>query len=348
MDLEVAKSMKKVLVTGGCGFLGSHVCQLFLTRGWKVGAFDNMSKFELMRTGYNVEKARDYNRKLLEKIGVQVQLADVRNYDTLLECATHADYIIHTAAQPAMTIALEDPKFDFDNNALGALNVLEVGRKLNIPVALCSTIHVYGNGSNNVFEHLLEHKSLYTENSPILTGRITPLHVSKHIDELYGRAYIESYNSKVATFRLTGFYGPRQLGGEDHGWVANFAIRTVLDLPIKIYGTNKQVRDILYVTDVAQAFLKWYENGQPSGLYNICGGQECVTSLGECLSILSQITGKKQDITLEKKRIGDLWYFVGDYSKAEKAFKWKPNIMPRDGIQSLVEWIEENRGLFNK
>ena len=347
--MEAAKSyMKKVIVTGGAGFLGSHICQLFLTRGWKVDAFDNMSKFELMRTGYNVEKARDYNRKLLEKIGVQVQLADVRNYDTLLECATHADYIIHTAAQPAMTIALEDPKFDFDNNALGALNVLEVGRKLNIPVALCSTIHVYGNGSNNVFEHLLEHKSLYTENSPILTGKITPLHVSKHIDELYGRAYVESYNSKVAVFRLTGFYGPRQLGGEDHGWVANFAIRTVLDLPIKIFGTDKQVRDILYVTDVAQAFLKWYENGQPSGLYNICGGQECITSLGDCLKMLSEITGKKQDITLEPARQGDLWYFVGSYEKAAGSFGWRPNTVPHDGIQSLVEWVEENRSLFSK
>jgi CDP-paratose 2-epimerase len=338
----------KVLVTGGAGFLGSHVCQLFLTRGWKVEAFDNMSKFELMRTGYNVEKARDYNSNLLKKLDIQLQIADVRNYDTLLECATHCDYIIHTAAQPAMTIALEDPKFDFDNNALGALNVLEVGRKLDIPVALCSTIHVYGNGDNISLQQLLNTKKYYAESDPVLTGRITPLHVSKHIDELYGRAYMESYNSKVAVFRLTGFYGPRQLGGEDHGWVANFAIRTVLDLPIKIFGTDKQVRDILYVTDVAQAFFKWYENGQPSGLYNICGGQECVTSLGNCLKILSDITDKKQDISLEPSRLGDLWYFVGDYSKAERAFKWQPNIMPRDGIQSLVEWIEKNKGLFSK
>lgn len=338
----------KLLVTGGCGFLGSHVCQLFLTRGWKVEVYDNLSKFELMRTGYDVECARDYNKNLLAKLGVQVQIADVRNFETLLECAQHADYIIHTAAQPAMTIALEDPLFDFDNNAKGTLNVLEVGRRLNIPVALCSTIHVYGNGDNSDLKHLLNTRKYYAEDDDTLTGKITPLHVSKRIGELYGRAYIESYTSKVAVFRLTGFYGPRQLGGEDHGWVANFAIRTVLDLPIKIFGTNKQVRDILYVSDVAQAFLKWYENGQPSGLYNICGGQECVTSLDDCLSLLSQITGKKQNITLEKVRTGDLWYFVGDYSKAEKAFGWKPNIMPRDGIQSLVEWIEENRGLFSK
>ena len=340
--------MKKVIVTGGCGFLGSHVCQLFLARGWKVEAYDNMSKFELMRTGYNIEKARDYNKNLLIKQGVQVQLADIRDFDALLECSQHADYIIHTAAQPAMTIALEDPKFDFDNNALGALNVLEVGRRVGIPVALCSTIHVYGNGDNKHLKHLLNTKRYYKEEDDILTGGITPLHVSKHIDELYGRAYVESYNSKVAVFRLTGFYGPRQLGGEDHGWVANFAIRTVLDLPIKIFGTDKQVRDILYVTDVAQAFLRWYENGQPSGLYNVCGGHDCVTSLGECIHMLCQITGKQQDLILEPARKGDLWYFVGDYTKAEKAFKWHPNIMPRDGIQSLVEWIEENRGLFSK
>lgn len=346
--------MKKVLVTGGCGFLGSHVCELYIKKGWKVDAYDNMSKFELMRTGYNVEKARDYNRNFLESIGVQIQKADVRDIQALTECANHCDYIIHTAAQPAMTVALENPLFDFENNALGTLNVLETGRLLHIPVALCSTIHVYGNGSNSQLCELptqlmpkrMDRISL-KETAKILTGKITPLHVSKHIDELYARAYQESYEAKSVVFRLTGFYGPRQLGGEDHGWVANFAIRSVLDLPIKIFGSDKQVRDILYVTDVAKAFEAWFDNGQKSGLYNICGGVSYNTSLKECLRMLEGLTRKKQSITFLPARTGDLWYFCGNHDKATKAFNWMPIVSPEHGIQNLVKWIEANKELFS-
>ena len=339
----------KVLVTGGCGFLGSHVCELFRAKGWKVDAYDNMSKYELMRTGYNVAKARDYNRNFLESIGVQIQKADVQNFGTLLECSKHVDYIIHTAAQPAMTVALESPIFDFNNNAKGTLNVLEVGKRLNIPIALCSTIHVYGNGINKQLMPLATQlaprrfdRVSVKESFKVLTGRITPLHVSKHIGELYARTYTESYGSKIAAFRLTGFYGPRQFGGEDHGWVASFAIRTACRMPVKIFGTDKQVRDILYVTDVAQAFLDWFEKGCPSGLYNICGGVSCNTSLKDCLELL----GGKQKIEMFPARRGDLWYFCGNYDKATKAFGWKPSILPNVGIPKLVEWIRNNEELF--
>ena len=344
----------KILVTGGCGFLGSHVCELFIKKGWRVDAFDNMSKFELMRTGYNVDKARDYNRNFLESIGVQIQKADVRDIYALTECAHSCDYIVHTAAQPAMTVALENPIFDFENNALGTLNVLETGRLLHLPVALCSTIHVYGNGRNNQLCELptqlmpkRQDSFALKETAKILTGKITPLHVSKHINELYARAYQESYNAKSAVFRLTGFYGPRQLGGEDHGWVANFAIRTACELPIKIFGTDKQVRDILYVTDVAKAFELWHDNGCVSGLYNICGGVSYNTSLKDCLRILAQITGKTQSIEMLPARTGDLWYFSGNHDKATKTFKWQPTITPERGIQELVAWIQENKELFS-
>lgn len=332
----------KVLVTGGCGFLGSHVCELFRDRGWKVDAYDNMSKLELLRTGYNVDGTRNYNRRLLEGLGVQVQKADVRDYDTLLECAEGCDYIVHTAAQPAMTIALEDPRFDADNNVIGTLNVLEVGRQLDIPVAICSTIHVYGNRGRG----FRRGPKAFHEGQKVLSGLLTPLHVSKYADELYARAYTQSYQTKVFVARLTGIYGPRQLGGEDHGWVANFAIRTVLGLPIKVYGTDKQYRDILYVKDAARAFLDWFETGCVSGVYNIGGGVECITTIKECLAILAKLTGKAQDITLEPARTGDLWYFCCNTSKARRTFGWGPKVLPRYGIEELVRWIKDNEGLF--
>jgi CDP-paratose 2-epimerase len=340
----------KVLVTGGCGFLGSHVCELFASRNWEVVAYDNMTKFELARTGYNVEAARGYNLDLLRKLGTAVIIDDVRNRYRLLETARGCDYLIHTAAQPAMTIALENPLLDCDNNVIGTLNVLEVARRLNIPAAMCSTIHVYGNSLNDSLATgptaLLKPNGAVKETDPILTGAITPLHVSKYANELYARAFTESYGCKVAVFRLTGIYGPRQLGGEDHGWVANFAIRTILGLPVKIFGTDKQVRDILYAKDAAQAFLDWFEAGCPSGTYNIGGGPQAATSIRELLDLLEKLTGKYSTVQYLPKRQGDLWWFVSDCRKARDTFGWTPKVMPREGIAELVKWIEKERGLF--
>lgn len=347
----------KVLVCGGAGFLGSHVCELFKSIGWEVIAYDNLTKFELARTSYNVDKARDYNVNFLRSIGVELIVDDIRNYDHLIKAAAGCDYIINCAAQPAMTIALEKPTYDADVNIMGTINVLQTARFLNIPAALCSTIHVYGNGLNKHLsmeeegfriQEQFDIKDGYSINEifSFLSGQITPLHVSKYTTELYARAFAESYNLPVFVARLTGIYGPRQTGGEDHGWIANFAIRTLLGLPIKVFGTDKQVRDILYVKDAAQCFLDWYEHGQQPGIYNIGGGIPCITSIKTCLEKLSDITMMKQDITLEPARPGDLWYFCCDTTKARESFGWKPEVLPDEGLVKLVDWVRQNEELF--
>ena len=132
----------RVLVTGGCGFLGSHVCEFYIKKGAEVISYDNMTKYELSRTGYSTEGARNYNWDLLRNMGVTMIKADVRDFGTLLRVSEGCDYIIHTAAQPAMTISWEDPVLDFTSNVIGTFNVLEVARKLKIPIASCATIHV--------------------------------------------------------------------------------------------------------------------------------------------------------------------------------------------------------------
>lgn len=354
----------KVLVTGGCGFLGSHVCELFKQKGWDVVAYDNLTKFEYSRIPYfDTEKVRDYNLRFLEGIGVPTIIDDIRNQKMLMKATNGCNLICHCAAQPAMTIAVEDPVLDFSVNVMGTLNVLECARQKNIPIVNCSTIHVYGNGINRYLEEKEDRFYFYDEDYyrglkastetidesyDILTGILSPLHASKRTAEIYVQAYIDTYGIKAATFRLTGIYGPRQFGGEDHGWVANFAIRTLLGLSIKIFGTDKQVRDILYVGDAARAFYSWFNAGCPSGTYNIGGGEACITSLGNCLDILDEMTGKGQDITLEPSRKGDLYYFCCDIGKAEKALGWTPSVLPQEGIDELVNWIKENKGVFKK
>ena len=339
----------RVLVTGGCGFLGSHICEAFRQRGWEVVSYDNMTKSELLRTGYQTEAARDHNWNVLEGLGVQLVVADVRNLEELLDFASGCDYICHTAAQPAVTISMEDPLLDLSTNVVGTVHVLEAARRHDIPVASCATVHVYGNWVN---DELSETPTRYTrepaaipEDAPTMKGYLTPLHASKASGEHYVRVYAQTYGLRAASFRLTGIYGPRQLGGEDHGWVANFSIRHVIGWPITIFGSGKQVRDILYATDVAQAFVAYFERSE-AGVYNVGGGPEHAISLLECLRLIDATTGAKSDVRFEESRFGDLKYFVCDIERARSKLGWSPQVPPAEGVPRLLRWVEENRDLF--
>lgn len=345
------KAELRVLVTGGCGFLGSNVCKYYTNKETDVVALDNLTKHELVRTGYPTDTARNYTLNRLKEMGVTFVQGDIRNLDELFEASKGCNYIIHTAAQPAMTVSIEDPELDFTTNVQGTFNILETARKLDIPVVYCSTIHVYGNKIN---ETLTEGETRYTRNPqaideqhPVMQGTITPLHASKKSAELYVQTYIDTYGLEAAIFRLTGIYGPWQFGGEDHGWVANFTIRTIIGKPVTIYGTGKQVRDIIYVSDVVEAFNAFYTTRKP-GIYNIGGGIDRSISLIECLKLIEEVTEKKPIIRYGPERLGDLRYFVCDISKAKTSLGWAPKVYPREGITKLLTWVKENKQLFIK
>ena len=339
----------KVLVTGGCGFLGSHVCERFRSGGWDVAAYDNLTKYELTRTGYDVEQSRRHNVDFLASIGVPVMVEDVGDLTALSRCAADVDFIAHTAAQPAMTISWEDPVLDFESNARGTFNVLEVARARGIPVATCSTIHTYGTGINHELvetgSRYLRHPATIAESHATLTGHLTPLHASKHAGEVYVRSYADTYGLKAAAFRYTGIYGPRQFGAEDHGWVANFAIRTLTGRPIRIFGGGRQTRDILYASDAAEAF--WAFAQRPvAGIYNIGGGEANTISLLESIVLLESVTGQRAEVSFEPERPGDLRYFVCDVAEAHRCFGFESVVRPREGLTKLVEWVRANLAAF--
>lgn len=339
----------RVLVTGGCGFIGSHVCEYYIKKGIKVVSYDNMTKYELLRTGYNTEAARNYNWDFLKNLGVTMLKEDVRDYPNLEKAARGCDFIVHTAAQPAVTISIEDPQLDLSSNVLGTVNILEVARRFKVPVVSCATIHVYGNRINQTLtegdrRYQREPESI-DEEHPTVEGILTPLHASKRAADLYVQTYIDTYGIEAASFRLTGLYGPRQLGGEDHGWVANFAIRTILGKPLNIYGSGKQVRDILYARDLCEAFDAFYKS-RKSGIYNIGGGVQTSISLLECIEFLKKIIGKAPQVNFCPERKGDLRYFICNTSKAQRDLNWKAKTLPKEGITNLVNWISQNIDLF--
>lgn len=339
----------KIVVTGGCGFLGSHICELFRAKGWEVVAYDNLTKYELNRTGYSVEAARGHNTAFLESIGVTIAVEDVRDVDALMRASEGAAFIAHTAAQPAMTISWEDPRLDFEANTLGTFNVLETARARGIPVASCSSIHTYGTGINDEIraegQRFTREPAAIAEDHDVLTGVLTPLHASKHAGEVYTQVYAHTFGVKAAAFRYTGIYGPRQFGAEDHGWAANFAIRNLTGRPIRIFGTGFQTRDILYASDAAQAF--WDYAQQPvAGVYNIGGGPPNTISLLESIALIESITGRTSDVVFEEERQGDLRYFVSDIGKARSTFGFNPSVRPKAGLTALIDWVRANIALF--
>jgi len=340
----------KVLVTGGCGFLGSHVCEFYARRGDVVVSLDNMTKYELERTGYATEAARKYNWDLLSEMGVRMIREDIRNAEAVVDYSSGCDYIVHTAAQPAMTISWEDPRLDFSTNVDGTFNVLEAARRHQVPVASCATIHVYGNEINETLEETetryVRTPAAIDENHPTMEGNLSPLHASKMSGDIYVRTYAKVYGLPAASFRLTGIYGPRQLGGEDHGWVANFSIKAVMGRPLTIFGNGKQLRDILYVEDAAKAFHCFYENQVP-GAYNIGGGERFSISLLECVDLIRELCDRQVIVNFENDRYGDLRYFVCDIRKAAQQLNWEPAVHTRSGLDKLIMWIKENEILFS-
>lgn len=339
----------KVLVTGGCGFVGLHVCEYYKKQGAKVVAYDNLTKFELRRTGYSTKGARFYNVDFLKKIKVEIAKEDIRDRKTLETYAKKADFIIHTAAQPAMTISWEEPDLDFTTNVVGTFNILEMARKYKIPTVSCATIHIYGNKIN---DEVREGKTRYIrrpteigENHRLVEGLLTPLHASKRTGDLYVQTYTDTYELPLASFRLTGLYGSRQFGGEDHGWVANFAIRSVMGYPLTIYGTGKQARDILHVSDLVRAFDAFYKKQKP-GVYNVGGGKKTLISLLECIHLIEDILGKNVEVKYKPSRMGDLIYFACDTRKAKKQLGWQARVLPREGVTELVNWVLANKNLF--
>ncbi len=179
----------KVLVTGGAGFLGSHVCEYYRNRGDEVVALDNLTKHELDRTGYNVDAIRNYNIDFLKDIGVELVKGDIKYIMDVKNAAVDCDFIVHTAAQPAMTISIENPRLDFKANVQGTFNVLEVARRCDIPMVSCATIHVYGNKINNQLKetttrYIKNGEPSIDESQATVEGTLTPLHASKRCGDL--------------------------------------------------------------------------------------------------------------------------------------------------------------------
>lgn len=336
------------LITGGAGFIGSNLVSRLLSRGERVTIYDNFSRG-------GSQKNLVWLRSLYGVGSFEVIEADIRDAANMRAAAADADVIFHLAAQVAVTTSVVDPREDFEINALGTFNVVEAARLSgrHPAVIYASTNKVYG-GMEDVAVSEGADRYAYRD-FPLGVSEAYPLDFhspygcSKGCGDQYVRDYHRIYGLRTVVFRQSCIYGPRQFGVEDQGWVAWFIIAALLGKRISIYGDGKQVRDVLFIEDLLDAYDAALQHIDKTAgqVYNIGGGPTNAISIwNDFKPLLEKLMGGSIPVEHGDWRPGDQRIFVSDVRKAAAELSWRPAVTPSEGIGRLFTWVKQNQNLF--
>ncbi len=339
----------RYLVIGGAGFIGSNLSAHLSSQGEEVVIFDNLSR---KGTNYNLAWLQEnYNHCHFAK-------CDIRNQTELQEAyKTHRpfDVVIHLAGQVAVTTSVMDPRTDFDINAAGTFNVLELLRQFeDDPIFIfSSTNKVYGEIAHaGIIENETRYEYVDYPNGIDETCSLdfhSPYGCSKGCADQYVHDYARIYGLKTVVFRQSAIYGPRQFGVEDQGWAAWFTISSLKGDRLNIYGDGKQVRDLLWVEDLINAYLKAIERIDTvrGEIFNIGGGPERSVSIWhEFGPILEKEIGSTLRVDYKDWRPGDQKVCIMDIQKAKTLLNWEPKVNIEEGTAKLVQWVKDNLSIL--
>lgn len=334
----------KYLITGGCGFLGSNIAAELISQGISPIIFDNLSRYGSFE-----------NLNWLHSLGgCQFTHGDIRNSGDVQRViqAEMPDIIFHLAGQVAMTTSIQNPRLDFEVNALGSLNILESVRKVcpNAAVIYSSSNKVYGDLQDlrfkeGVFRYECEDYPMGIPETLALSFH-SPYGCSKGSADQYMLDYARIFGIKTLVFRHSSMYGGRQFSTYDQGWIGWFcqqAIKQSLggNIPFTISGNGKQVRDVLYSHDMVRLYLMSAKNIElmKGQAFNIGGGMENSLSILELMQMLEEILGVKLHWNNIAPRESDQLLFVSDLKKIKSALNWEPQIKKREGIIRMIDWV---------
>lgn len=301
--------MKKVLVTGGAGFIGSHLVDRLIYEGCSVSIIDNMSTGRVV----NVNK------------GAKLYEMDIRDsgISKVFELEK-PEYVVHNASQINVRNSFEDPVFDCDVNIIGTINILENCRKYEVSkIIYPSSAAVYG---------MPEYLPVDEKHS---VNPISYYGISKHTPEHYIRVYSELYGIKHTILRYANVYGIRQDPKGEGGVVSIFMERLLKGKVPVIYGDGEQTRDFIYVDDIVEANIKALSYGD-NEILNISTNMP--VSVNELYSVMKDILGVEHDAEHIGERAGDIRYSCLDNSKATKLLDWKPKYSLRDGLEKTIDY----------
>jgi CDP-paratose 2-epimerase len=339
----------KLLITGGCGFLGSNLAAYGLQQGYEIVVFDNLHRH-----------GSKENLHWLKGQGTfDFILGDIRNSEEVSSAVNSIipEAIFHLAGQTAMTISIADPRMDFETNALGTLNLLEAVRSKcpESAIIYSSTNKVYGDLKRyNYAETATRYECIdrpvgFDDDTPLEFH--TPYGCSKGAAEQYVLDYARMYGLKTVVFRHSSMYGGRQFSTCDQGWVGWFCQqaldvqRGVLKGEFTISGNGKQVRDLLYSNDVARLYYAALEQiDAVCGMaVNVGGGMANSLSLLELFQMLEAMLGIRLDYRAMPARKSDQLVFVADNAKAGRLLGWKPCVSKEKGIMIRLVWLRYGR-----
>lgn len=339
----------KLLITGGCGFLGSNLAAHALERGDELTVFDNLSR-------YGSSLNLDWLRSLGDFTFVHGDIRNANDVDRLVQ-TVKPNTIFHLAGQVAMTTSIANPRLDFEINALGTLNLLESIR-LHAPeaaVLYSSTNKVYGDLEQFTYEekptryHCVEHPNGFPEAVPL--DFHSPYGCSKGSADQYMRDYARIFGLRTVVFRHSSMYGGRQFATYDQGWIGWFcqqALEVVKDPqrePFTISGDGKQVRDVLHAKDMQRLYFVTSDQvGKVRGeAFNIGGGRENSLSLLELFELLSEHLGLGSDLQFRKlkRRESDQLVFIADISRVHDRLGWQPLVDASTGVAETLQWLRQ-------
>ncbi|MEK7097097.1 MAG: GDP-mannose 4,6-dehydratase [Patescibacteria group bacterium] len=322
-----------ILITGGVGFIGTNTAIFFAKdKKNRITIIDNFSRKEV-----------DKNALFIKKNYPQIKIikTNVFDIDKYFNEIKKANVIIHLAGQTAVTTSIAYPEKDFQANIYSTFKLLETVR-INNPKAIfiySSTNKVYGDLSKHKFT---SHPDGIDESENL--DFISPYGCSKGAADLYCLDYGRVYNMNTVVFRQSCIYGPFQFGVEDQGWIAFFSKQFLFKKSLTIFGDGHQIRDLLYVEDLINAYQLAINNikkirGQA---FNIGGGTKNAYSLLQVIDILKDNFGYKIKINFDKTRLGDQKYFVSKNNKIKRMLGWKPKINFLNGIKNMISWQKNN------
>jgi len=298
--------MAKILVTGGTGFIGSHVVDLLLSKGHKVIVLDQDDT-------YLNKKAKFYK-------------GDIRKDAERVIKKEKPAYCIHLAAQVSVMKSFNDPVYDASVNILGSINVLNECAKNKVKkFVYISSCAKYGTPQ----------KKSVDENHPC--NPLSPYGISKHAVEHYLPIFKEKYGIDYTIIAPANVYGPRQDPHGEAGVVSIFIDKLMKNKTCTIYGDGKQTRDFVYVKDVAEAIVKALGKTK-SKSYNIGSGKE--TSVNQLFNMLHRLIGKGKN-RHSAQRTGDIRNMVYNISKAKKELKWAPKTSLAKGLKETMAWFNK-------
>lgn len=334
----------KILITGGCGFLGSNLAAHGIKAGHQITVFDNLSR---LGTSDNLTWLKSFGK-------FEFVHGDIRNKNdvTCLIEKTQPDAIFHLAGQVAMTTSIDNPYMDFEVNIGGSINVLEAVR-LHCPDAAIfysSTNKVYGDLEQFEYEETetryscIEYPKGFDEKVGL--DFHSPYGCSKGSADQYMLDYARLFGLNTTVFRHSSMYGGRQFATYDQGWVGWFCQQALeqkkkREKTFTISGNGKQVRDVLHAEDMISLYYSSLENKDKlSGMaFNVGGGIENSLSLLELFSMLEKMTGTGLRYEKLPVRSSDQRVFVANYQKLTNLTAWKPMVSSESGVSRMLDWL---------